>query len=363
MSLGLIISFSLLFAAGAALYENPQVRQWVDESRRKVAVALHSLGDELAPQQSDEREQRRRDASTREDESAEAAERRRRARQEILERGRMMEERRRAAAEEQQQQPNKGKGKSMSFDDLVDKDGSLKKEEAEPEVEAPIATTTAAEPNFQGQQAGLRHRGASTGESSSNAAAALGATVANPFVDENFVDRFGSWEEARWAAENESRSPTPTLASPPVPPKPAAYQPQTLLIDTADVVSNHPSEQLVSLTPTTTASSAAADLAELDQGDRRPQASSPESYLSVDEWAQEQSVHQSFHSPPQSLADALVHSQQPHNNAAVTGEGSVADSVEHASQAGTEDIDVMSEFEDGINTPSTWTEVGSMASE
>ena len=336
----------------------------MDESRRKVAVALHSLGDEFAPPQSDEREQPGRDASTREDESAEAAERRRRARQEILERGRMMEERRRAAAEEQQQQPNKGKGKSMSFDDLVDKDGSLKKEEAEPEVETPIATTTAAEPNYQSQQASLRHRGASTGESS-NAAAALGATFANPFIDENFVDRFGSWEEARWAAENESqsRSPTPTLTSPPVPPKPAAYQPQTFLIDTTDVLSNHPSEQIINLTPTTTASSAAADLAELDQGDLRPQAASPESYLSVDEWAQEQSVHQSFHSPPQSLADAFIQSQQPHNNAALTSEGSVADSVEHASQAGTEDMDVMSEFEDGINTPSTWTEVGSMASE
>lgn len=330
----------------------------MDESRRRVAVALHSLGDEVAPQQSDEREQKRRDASTREDDSAEAAERRRRARQEILERGRMMEERRRAAAEEQQQ-PNNGKGKSMSFDDLVDKDGSLKKDKPEPEVETPIATTTAADPNFQGQQAGLRHRGASTG-GSSNAAAALGATVANPFVDENFVDRFGSWEEARWAAENESRSPTPTLASPPVPPKPAAYQPQTLLIDTADVVSNQPSEQLVSLTPTTSASSAAADLAELDQGDCRQQAS-PESYLSVDEWAQEQSVHQSFQSPPQSLAEAFVHSRN--NNAAVAEEGSVADSIEHASQAGTDDMDVMSEFEDGINTPSTWTEVGSMASE
>ena len=152
-----------------------------------------------------------------------------------------------------------------------------------------------------------------------------------------------------------SRSPTPTLASPPVPPKPAAYQPQSLLIDTNDV-SHHPSEQIVNLTPTTSASSAAADLAELDEEDRRQ--TSPDSYLSVDEWAQNQSVHQSSHSPPQSMAEVPTHC-----DIDSVIEGSVADSIEHASQAGTEDMDVVSEFEGGINTPSTWTEVGSQASE
>jgi hypothetical protein len=46
---GLIIVASVVVAAGVAIYENPQVRQWVDTSRRKIAVALHSLGDEINP--------------------------------------------------------------------------------------------------------------------------------------------------------------------------------------------------------------------------------------------------------------------------------------------------------------------------
>ena len=150
-----------------------------------------------------------------------------------------------------------------------------------------------------------------------------------------------------------SRSSTPTLPkSPPVPPKPAAYQPQRLLIDT-DEVSNHPSEHLVDLTPTTSASSAATDLAELDQGER---SRSLNSYLSVNEWAQNQSA-QSTRSPPQSLAE------MPQSERDLSVDGSVADTAEHVSQVGTEDADVMSEFGEGISTPGTWTEVGSELSE
>lgn len=64
---GIIIAASVLVAAGIAIYENPQVRQWVDQSRRKIAVALHSLGDDVQPRHpgescddSDDARQRRR---------------------------------------------------------------------------------------------------------------------------------------------------------------------------------------------------------------------------------------------------------------------------------------------------------------
>ena len=135
---GLIISLSLLFAAGIAIYENPHVKEWIEDSRRKGAIALHSLGDDLGlPLSEESREPRQQDASTREDETPEAVERRRHARQEILERGRKLEERRRT-----RQDTNKGKAKS--FDDLVDKDGALR----------PEASTSAAEP--QSQESGLR---------------------------------------------------------------------------------------------------------------------------------------------------------------------------------------------------------------
>ncbi|KAI9846579.1 MAG: hypothetical protein M1837_003820 [Sclerophora amabilis] len=46
---GLIIAASVLVAAGIAVYENPQVREWVDKSRRRIALALYNLGDDIQP--------------------------------------------------------------------------------------------------------------------------------------------------------------------------------------------------------------------------------------------------------------------------------------------------------------------------
>lgn len=114
---GLIVLAVVVVAAGAAAYENPQVREWIENSRRKIAVALHSLGDEINPPR--ERERRRSDRSMREDRSEEAEERRRRARAEILEKGRIYEERRR-------RQKQKGASAAGSFDTLVEKDGTLR---------------------------------------------------------------------------------------------------------------------------------------------------------------------------------------------------------------------------------------------
>lgn len=225
--------------------------------------------------------------------------------------------------------------KAKSFDDLVDKNGALKAEE-------PIARTTAAEPQI--EDSGLRHR------RTESHAAAVGSTFANPFSDEMHVESPTSVQE-----DPPSRSQTPTLpvspTSPPVPPKPAAYQPQRLLIDTEEV-SNHPSEQLLDLTPTTSASSANADLAELDDN-HQPTRSD---YWSVDEWARN-SAPPAFYSPPRSEGAGIDEKMEdvtpvsPHH------------SGEHASQIGSEDLDMMSDDEGGISTPGSWTEVGSQVSE
>ena len=255
----------------------------------------------------------------------------------------MMEERRRS------KQATKEKAKS--FDDLVDKDGALK-------VEETTAISSAAE--AQPEEPGLRHR------YTESRAAALGSAYADPFADEMGVpilDATPSPQEQK--PDLISRSSTPTLpasspspsilcdslASPPIPPKPAAYRPQRLLIDT-DEVSNHPSEQLLDLTPTTSASSAAVDLAELND-DPRPSRSN---YWSVTEWAQNSAP--AFYSPPQSEAASGIEERVENQIG-----GSHAGTGEHASQFGSEDMDVMSEDEARVSTPGSWTEVGSHVSE
>ncbi|KAK6000305.1 hypothetical protein QM012_003937 [Aureobasidium pullulans] len=47
---GILISLSILAAVGIAVYENPQVKEWVEEQRRKIIEFLRTFGDELDPQ-------------------------------------------------------------------------------------------------------------------------------------------------------------------------------------------------------------------------------------------------------------------------------------------------------------------------
>jgi hypothetical protein len=131
-----VITVTVLLAAGIAVYESPQVRQWIEASRRKIAIALHNLGDEINPPR-----QPREDISMMEDVSDEAEERRRKAREEIL--------RRRGVLESQRRRSNTGS--SGSFDALVDKDGRLK-EQSEGLTSAKATATDA------NNSSGITHR-------------------------------------------------------------------------------------------------------------------------------------------------------------------------------------------------------------
>ncbi|MCJ1467379.1 hypothetical protein MMC07_006003 [Pseudocyphellaria aurata] len=316
---GLLISLSVIFAAGLAVYENPQVRQWVDSSRRKIAIALHSLGDEITPP-SNSRDSSP-DASTREDESLEAVERRRKARQDILERGRAMEEKRRSKKEDNQ--------KSRSFDSLVDKDGSLLVQKAAASTAA--ASTTAAE--LETPEPSLRKRNLD------NNAADLGAVTANPFADEMHTELHAS----RPSTSIIPTSPTPSHLTPNKEPTP--------LIDT-ETASNHPSEALLDLTPTTSASSGFhADLSTLS-------ANAPQSFpnhWSVHEWAENNTSPGNI-TPPRTEHAVLEAGDVSATDAPVTG-GRLSRT---ASETG---LDVWSEIGERVSTPGSWTEVGSVVSE
>lgn len=112
-SLGIIIAASVLVAAGIAIYESPQVRQWVDQSRRKIAVALHSLGDDIQPS---DHEQRKREELVR------------RNRNEFIRRAREegvavdLDELARIGTEDVRAATRRG----QTFDDLVGSDGRLR---------------------------------------------------------------------------------------------------------------------------------------------------------------------------------------------------------------------------------------------
>lgn len=120
----------MLVAAGIAIYESPQVRQWVDQSRRKIAVALHTLGDDIQP---------RRPSETPEDFESRKRENARRRRNELIRRAREegvavdLDELAAIGREEdvemmQTRDRRKTNASQSSFDDLVGSDGMLKKD-------------------------------------------------------------------------------------------------------------------------------------------------------------------------------------------------------------------------------------------
>lgn len=349
--LGLIITVSVLVAAGIACYESPQVREWINQRRHKMAMALHSLGDEVDPHPRSRK--RSIDPSMREDESEEAAEKRRQARAEILERGRILEEKRRRSSTN-----SKVVNPSQSFDTLVDKDGSLLIPKEGIETSEPQQSTTTAT-ELQPPQDGLtrRHDGPPA-----DLLTQLESTMQQTF---NFNP----------PPRHRSGAGSPTLSE-----------------------STHASDYLVNLTPTSTISGQDRDgpepqSREQEQEQNRDQRSrsetayftpspftsqslSPRSAPEPVSFSTASSANYYYAHPsnPNPFADpspSQFQFQSPNAHLAPPPPPSSAPSIAgseiehiHARDTDSDADGVLSEFEDGIRTPgSVWTEVESVVSE
>jgi len=173
---GLIIAASVIVAAGIAIYESPQVRQWVDQSRRKIVVALHSLGDDVQPRRpsesSDDFENRKREIA-------------RRRRNELIRKAREegvavdLDQLAAIGREEvemvQRRDRRKTNASQRSFDDLVGSDGMLKKDLDT--SDKPAGTTTGTDSS----DANLRKRGVA------GFMAGSAAAHGNPFSDDHVL--------------------------------------------------------------------------------------------------------------------------------------------------------------------------------
>ncbi|KAJ5753003.1 hypothetical protein N7520_009920 [Penicillium odoratum] len=113
---GIMVTVTVLVAAGVAVYQSPQFQEWMNNSRRKIAVALHSLGDEIQPRGSASPIQ---DDISMTEEIGEAAKLRREAALKDI-------ERKAALLESQKNSRNSQQRSGGSFDTLVDQEGSLR---------------------------------------------------------------------------------------------------------------------------------------------------------------------------------------------------------------------------------------------
>lgn len=141
------MTVSVLVAAGVAVYQSPQFQQWVTTSRRKIAIALHNLGDDIQPD-----DPILEDISMTEEVGSAAEERRRIARAEIMKRAAVLESRRKA-----RESPRP----LDSFDTLVDKEGRLLPKDEQTDTNAVGSSTgvdlNALQPLRRGQSAVQNH--------------------------------------------------------------------------------------------------------------------------------------------------------------------------------------------------------------
>lgn len=320
LSAGIVISVAVLLAAGFAVYESPQVRQWVQNSRRKISLALHNFGDDA------DREQRQReDISMTEQVGEEAEERRRKARDEIMRRSALLESRRKSRTT----------GSAGSFDSLVDKDGRLRKEDNEP--------SNARATGIDLQESGIVHR-------RPDADASSAGVDFNPVPDVDI-------EEQRQILEAIERS-------------------KLQLKMPSEASSTHPSESLVDLTPTSEFPGADFDFpnhveadtlsqhpssqseyeSAMSKGPRTPQTEDgePDFYYVHPSQAQNPISAEA----PQQQGNTVIHDVSSAPSIASSQAHSRRDSLALSSDGTLSDV----EFVRDVYTPTSWSEVGSVIS-
>lgn len=393
-----VIAVSVAVAAAIAIYESPELQRMATDLRRRIALALHSLGDGIGP----EGEGANREPLFNRPEDAEGFlqsgevdaddDTRKRQREELLywNAVKLSQELEKQTAENEKLKESGALERSgTTFDDFLQKD------ETSNEKGTYVFNTGA---DVRNNDDGLvRRRGASEGVRGLNS-----SIYANPFADEHGID-YNEMEDSEIAPEKDevmstddiyTASPRPvdsplsrTLspATESIPELIPAEQPRTveeLLFDASQPAST-------ASTPRDSASEAELGQDEYmtaGQSDREETAMAQDehdAYASIQAWAEQQQQAQmqnqessrDFYSPlpvtpaaPLSeMSDGELVSEgqlTPTDSASVAGSGfDVANEL--ASQNGSSKYyDVLSEDEDGIPTPAhSWTEVGSVVSE
>ncbi|KAK4161288.1 hypothetical protein QBC43DRAFT_324104 [Cladorrhinum sp. PSN259] len=366
---------TVVVAAAVAIYQDPEVRRVTDDLRRRIAIALRSLGDNVDPNRQP-RFNRPEDAHGfyESHNSVDADdETRRRQREELMYWNALRE------SQQLQRQPSSPHG--STFEDFLQPDSTGER--------GTLVYNTGA--NVFSESNNLRRRGADT-----EGVRGLNASMfANPFSDEYGIelDEQPRIEEPNLLAPGQDEvmsdiyNATPilkstTLAQAPAPVTPlsnAAASPDLLFdfdsqsetvdyrteYDTATDAEEHNGAR----TPTTARSvTMDRELAEDEymtasnndsEDDERAAA-----YASIQAWAQN-STSGGFYSPlpvtPQApISEAEFISE---GHLTPTDSASVVDVGYEAASSRGGDYDVMSDSDDGIATPGSWSEVGSVISE
>jgi hypothetical protein len=368
-----IVAASVAVAAAVAIYEIPEVRRAAEDLRRRIAVALRSLGDNVDPNR-EPRFNRPEDAEgfyqTHDVDADE--ETRRRQREELM----FWNMRRQEQEQQQDRERPPQERRGSTFDDFLQPDRTSDSGTFVYNSGANAWDTEASNV--------LRRRGNADGMRGLNA-----AMLSNPFSDEHGIeleDRPQLLTPARDEVMSDIYNATPQVQSPvQAPPAQPVPVPAEVLFDFAThATSDHAAseyhttvsaadpQQVSTPTATATANSRSATLdGELakdeymtaGQDDR----TAADAYASIQAWAHNSS-NTGFYSPLPATPQAPISEPEMVSEGQLTptDSGSVAGSgvdVGNEAVSVTDDFDVMSETEGGIPTPGSWSEVGSVVSE
>lgn len=377
---GAVVAVSVAVAAAIALYESPELRRYADDVRRRIAIALHSLGEGINPPERDPLFNRPEDAQgffeSRRGEGAEPGvdadeETRRIQREELIYWNsiRLQKEQEKSASglDEQVDEKHGEDDKEMSekrphpvsrgssFDDFLKQDNSAE-------------SGTLVYDTQDLDRSGLRRRG--------DGARGIGASLmSNPFADEHFIDTSDmavtdSLADVQPIAtsrdETASDIYSATTLEPRTPTNVEATEPSLVGLD--DGLPAPAARSMSSIT----ADHERENQPEPEEYVTAGQEDRAEAYASIQAWAE--SSRASFYSPlpstptvPQSEPELLSDGQlTPTDSDSLAGSGidvaNDAMSVRDDMDAGGRASDVISES-DGMMTPSSWSDVGSVVSE
>lgn len=402
ISVGVVVT-SMAVAAAIAIYESPELQRMANDLRRKIAIALHSLGDGILPEHAtgpngeplfnrpEDAEGFLQSAEVDADDET-----RRRQREELMYWNALRLsnelEKQTTAHEDEKRHHRKNRSStdssSTTFDDFLREDKTADEKGTYVfNTGADVVTRSHNDTTTEGL---VRRRGASEGVRGLNA-----SLYANPFADEYGIDHDEQDDDSQIAPERDevtsdiyNATPRETPASPPSRTMTPVSMPDLIPMDQTEQEepNNTYAQELFAQTKSVSAPSEPASHTEIE-AESVPEymtAGQPDAYASIQEWAQQQSsgAHSSggmdsFYSPLPVTPTAPSLSEMSEGELVSEGQltptsadsASVVD-VEAESQDGDANssagryYDVLSEDEDGIATPAhSWTEVGSVVSE
>lgn len=362
-----VIALSVAVAAAIAVYESPELQRMANDLRRRIAIALHSLGDSVTPQERENLFNRPEDAegffrsrgvdiNAGGDMDVDADdETRRRQREEIMYWNALREEKK----AREQGDPEKAGGsrpRGSSFDDFLREDGNAEK------------GTYVFQTGLEAQNnEGLRRRG--------DGARGLSQSIyTNPFSDEHGIDENIVFENSLMDPEKDEIESDIYSASTQLGVKDNSPQTATLLPSPEITSAAASTAPLVDTEDRTSTLPSAPVQSERELGPDEymtaGQDDTHDAYSSIQAWAHDASSA-SFYSPlpvsppepmsePELISDGML---TPTDSASLAGSGEdIGEAVSAVSWSGSRPYDVMSDDE-GMMTPASWTEVGSVVSE